>query len=146
MKYDTKVIIKKNIEFVSKQLSNRDAAFKWMDGLKEFNLIEGKMNEVGSKYQMVFENKGKTEKMIETITEFSPPSRITTVYEMDGVWNECINILEESNNETIYTMSTDFKFKFPLNLFVWVFKKKFKEQTLNSLTKFKEYCEIANSK
>lgn len=146
MKYDSRVIINKSKEFVSDILISKEAAFEWMEGLKEFNLIEGEMNQVGSKYKMVFENKGKREEMTETISEFLPPNRITTVYEMPGVWNECINSLEESNNKTIYTMSTDFKFKFPLNLFVWIFKKKFKEQTLSSLVSFKEYCEKDDNK
>jgi hypothetical protein len=141
MKYVTKITINKDKLFVSDALVSKEAAFKWMGGLKEFNLVEGNMNEVGSKYNMVFSNKGKTEKMTETIMEFSPPNRITTLYEAPGVWNECVNSLEESNGKTIYTMSTDFKFKFPLNLFIWIFKSKFKEQTMESLKSFKEFCE-----
>lgn len=141
MKYDTKVIINKDIQTVSDALVSKEAAFKWMDNLKEFNLIEGEMNAVGSKYEMVFENKGKTEKMTETILEFSPPGRIVTLYEAKGVWNECINLFEETDSKTTYIMKTTFKFKFPLNTFIWIFKKKFKEQTKESLIAFKEYCE-----
>lgn len=78
--------------------------------------------------------------MTETITE-KTPSRIHTVYESNGVWNECINPLKKNENKTINEMKTEFRFGFLLGLFMWVFKPIFKKETLHSLTQFKEYCE-----
>lgn len=142
MKYTVDVVINKDRETVVKELQNRDALFEWMKGLKSIDLIAGELGQKDSEYTMVFTNeKGKEDKMKETITEMNPPKSITTVYEMKGVYNECINRFEEEQDVTRYLMDVDFKFSFPMNLFIWMFKPMFKKQTLSGMNDFKEYVE-----
>ena len=141
MKYTVEVIINKDIETVVREIRSRDAAFKWMDNLESFELIEGQLDSLNSKYKMVFNNKGKIQEMTETITEFNPPRSITTVYEMASVWNECVNRFEDKDGKTVYSMDTTFKFGFLMNLFIWMFKPMFKKESLKGLTAFKEYVE-----
>lgn len=87
MKYRVEVEIDKPIDLVIREMRSKESAFKWIKGLEKFNLIEGEMDAVGSKYLMVFNNGKKVSTMTETITAFNPPSLITTVYETKGVWN-----------------------------------------------------------
>ncbi|MCD4826388.1 MAG: hypothetical protein K8Q99_01250 [Acholeplasmataceae bacterium] len=141
MKYKVQTIINKPIDLVSSEMRSRESAFKWIKGLEKFDLIEGEMEAVGSKYQMVFNSGQKVSTMTETITAFNPPSLITTVYETKGVWNECINTFESIGNQTKYVMDVTFKFSFPVNLFIWMFKKTFKKESLNGLVAFKDYVE-----
>jgi hypothetical protein len=141
MKYTVDVFIDKPRDIVVKELRSKEAAFKWMEGLKEFELIKGKEDEENSVYKMVFENKGKTSEMIETITKMDPPEIITTVYEMGSVWNECVNLFETTRKGTKYTMEVTFKFGFPWILFAWMFRPVFKKQTLSGMESFKAYLE-----
>lgn len=141
MKYVTEIIIDKPRDLVVSQMRDKEASFKWMEGLKSFDLIEGEMEQVNSKYKMVFENNGKTQSMIETITHFDPPKKITTTYEMGSVWNECVNRFVEFETKTKYIMDTEFKFGFPWVLFAWAMKPIFKKQTLKGMIDFKNYVE-----
>lgn len=142
MKYTVQVTINKNRNEVVSTIRSVEDAYQWMKGLKSFELIEGKNEEKDSKYEMVFENKGKKQVMIETMTEFNPPKQITTVYEMSGVWNECVNRFEEvEENKTIYYMDNTFKFPFLMRLFMWMFKPMFKKQTLSSMLDLKKHIE-----
>jgi hypothetical protein len=141
MKYTTTVVINKTLKEVYSALDDREAAFKWIDGLVAFDLVEGKLGEVHSKYQMKFQNqKGKFSSMTEQITR-KTSSSITTLYETKGVWNECINQLIEDKDITTYNMHTTFKFGTVTSLFMWLFKSVFKKETMKSLTQFKNYCE-----
>lgn len=141
MKYVVEVVINKDREFVVNQMRDKEAAFKWMEGLQSFDLIEGNNEEINSKYKMVFLNKGRKEEMIETITDFDPPKQITTVYQMGSVVNECVNIFEENNEKTTYRMNVDFKFGLPWVLFAWAMKPMFKKQSLKGMIAFKDYVE-----
>lgn len=141
MKYEITVEIDQLLEPTVKELRSVDAAFKWMEGLKAFDLYEGELEEVGSVYKMVFDNKGKEQVMFETILSFNPPKEITMLYEMGGVKNECINLFIEQDGKTYYRMITSFKFPFVMRLFMWMFKPMFKKQTLKSMIAFKEYVE-----
>jgi len=75
--------------------------------------------------------------MIETITGFNPPKDITTVYEMNGVWNECVNMFEPFEGKTVYKMHTTFKFSGVLGQLIWLFKPIIK----SGMVAFKEYYE-----
>ena len=59
MQYSTEVTIQKPIQKVIELFQNPDNAFKWMEGLSKFELIEGKLGEVGAKSNIEFQM-GKT--------------------------------------------------------------------------------------
>lgn len=141
MKYTKSVTIRKKRNEVVDLMQSREAALVWMEGLKEFTLVEGELGEENSRYKMVFENKGKQQVMYETVLEVSPPEKLTTVYEMGGVKNICFARFFEDGNNTTYEMETDFKFKFPINIFIWLFTPMFKKETIKGMNAFKEYCE-----
>ena len=141
MKYITEVLVDQPLDVVIREIRSKEAALKWIEGLESFELVEGELDAVGSKYLMRFLNKGKSSEMTETITGFNPPRDITTVYEMSGVWNECINMFEPVEGKTVYKMHTTFKFSGVMGLFIWLFKPIFKKQTKSGMVAFKEYCE-----
>ncbi|PAT01044.1 hypothetical protein CI105_08495 [Candidatus Izimaplasma bacterium ZiA1] len=141
MKYSISVTINKDLAYVLKEFQNKETAFKWIEGLKELNLIEGEENKEGSKYEMVFESKGKTQKMIETLEKIELPNSITTRYQMGKVNNLCINKFSESSGQSIYTMDTTFVFPFPQNILMMLFKSLFKMETKKGMIAFKNYIE-----
>lgn len=141
MKYTVTVTINRSREVVSNGLRSREAAFKWMKGLKSFDLVEGEMDQVNSKYKMVFENKGKETTMYETINAFNPPLEFDTTYTVGKVKNYCESKFIEHDGKTEYRMFTEFRFPFPLNIFIWIFKPMFKKETKAGMLDFKNYIE-----
>lgn len=141
MKYSVSITINKDLQHVLDEFQNKEAAFKWIDGLKEMNLIEGEENKEGSKYEMLFESKGKTQKMIETLMNINLPDSITTRYQLGKVDNICVNKFEKERNTTIYTMDTSFAFPFPQNIFMALLKPVFKMETKKGMNAFKSYIE-----
>lgn len=140
MKYVVTVSIDKPINKVMEILQSREHALKWIKGLTSFDLIEGNLGEVNSKYKMVFEHKGKTSQMIETLQDIQDQS-ITTIYEQNGVWNECINQLEDHGEHTHYKVLTTFKFPWYMTWFIWAFKSSFIKESLIGINDFKHYVE-----
>jgi uncharacterized membrane protein len=141
MNYEISITINKPLEEVVTILRSRDHALKWMKGLKSFKLIEGELEAIDSRYEMVFEGKKKDSIMFETIKEFDPPHKITTVYEQGPVWNECVNLFRGHDDHCHYKMVTSFKFPWYISMFVWVFKGFFKKTTEQGMIDFKEYVE-----
>lgn len=141
MKYNVSVTIGKHVDFVVEILKSRDHALKWIDGLKEFNHKTGTFGEVGSTYEMVFENKkGRRSVMKETLSKLDGHN-ITTIYEQGSVWNACETELIGHVNHTHYNMTSIFKFPWYLAWFIWMFKPFFIKQTRDAMVVFKEYVE-----
>lgn len=53
-----------------------DLLSEWIDGHKSIKLIEGDMNAVGSKYEVIVEHEGQEYKMIETLKIVEPGKRL----------------------------------------------------------------------
>ena len=49
---------------------------EWLEGFISMELIEGEENEIGAKYKLTFEERGKQFSMIETITDFDVNERV----------------------------------------------------------------------
>jgi len=66
--------IEQPVQIVWDTFHDRSLMNKWMIGFDSMQLIEGKENQVGSKYKLYFDENGKTIEMEETITAFDEPS------------------------------------------------------------------------
>ncbi len=141
MKYTETVTINESRENVIKTLRNVEESFQWMEGLTKFELLSGENEAVGSKYIMEFNQKGKVSRMTETIEAFDPPSKMVMIYEAGGVWNKTINTFEDNGDKTVYHMDNVFKFKFPLILFLPLFKKLFRKETRKGMDALKNHIE-----
>ncbi len=54
---------------------------EWMPGLKQFDVVSGKKNTVGAKYELILDaQNGKETKMFETLTDFDPYSSFAMDY------------------------------------------------------------------
>lgn len=141
MVYEVSVTINKSIEEVIEVMRSMEHSMKWIKGLRSFELIEGQMDELNSKYKMVFKGKKNDMIMIETITELDLPNKITTTYEQGPVWNECVNLFKGHEDHTHYRMISQFKFPWYISLFIWMFKSSFIRETSQGMNDFKEYVE-----
>ena len=142
MKYTIKVKSKSSVETLSLNLLNPLLFKEWMEGLSEYNIIEGESQFPGCKTELVFRGqKGRSYRMIEKIISVDHPNEIVTSYETSGVYNECRNRFYKEETLSVYEMETIFDFKFPVNLYIWIFKFAFKKQTLKGMISYRNFIE-----
>jgi len=142
MKYTVKVKSKSSVETLSKNLQDPSLFKDWMNGLTEYNIIEGEQEKPGCKTELVFTGqRGRSFSMVEKIISMDLPNEVVTSYETDGVYNECKSRFYKEESLSIYEMQTTFDFKFPANLYIWIFKYAFKKQTLRGMTAYRNFIE-----
>ncbi|HEY8365249.1 MAG TPA: hypothetical protein VIK84_06715 [Haloplasmataceae bacterium] len=76
-------------------------------------------------------------KMKETIESIDMPHEIITIYEVEGVWNRCINQFRQEGKQVIFTMDTEFIFYNEMN----VNEEKFRNKTQRQMEEFKKLVE-----
>ncbi len=75
--------------------------------------------------------------MIETIESVNLPEEIVTIYEVEKVWNRCVNCFNVEKGKVIYTMDVEFVFEDESG----INEDNFKKKTQSQMDEFKEYVE-----
>jgi hypothetical protein len=83
----------------------------------------------GSKYTFTYPI-DETNKMImtETIEKVNLPKEIITIYEVDKVWNRCVNLFSKEGEKTLVRMLVEFAFEDETGIVEENFHKKTKRQ------------------
>ncbi|MGD9590312.1 MAG: SRPBCC family protein [Pyrinomonadaceae bacterium] len=142
MKYTVEVEIEKPVDEVIALFDNVDNMYKWMDGLKSFEHLEGTPGEVGAKSRLKFDMNGRKIEMIETITAKDLPREFTGTYEADGVFNVVSNHFEAiGDSRTRYRSDNEFQFKGFMKIIAFFMPGAFKKQSMKYLEDFKKFAE-----
>lgn len=146
MKYKVKVHIEKNIEEVFDKIRNPSFYKDWMTGLSEYKLVKETDDTIGNMTELYFkDNKGRQTMMVEKIESIHFPNEYITSYEAGKVFNRCINRFTKTEEDTtVYEMETIFKFGFITELYIWLFRGIFVNQTRAGMVSFKHYIENEN--
>jgi len=142
MKYTTEIEINKSIDTVIALFDNPNNMSKWMEGLQSFEHISGIPGQPGAKSRLVFKmGKGEME-IVETVTTRNLPDEFSGTYEAKGVFNIVKNkFVKLSDNRTKYIAENEFKFAGFMKIMAVFMRGAFKKQSLNYLTKFKNFVE-----
>lgn len=143
MKYSTEITIDLPRERVIELFDSQENIFKWMEGLKSFDHLEGEPGQVGAKSEMKFETGKRKIEMTETILERDLPDRFKMSYESPGVYNEVGNFFSEIDSEhTLYRTEHYFRFDgFGLKVMAFLMPGLFKKQSAKYLNDFKVFAE-----
>lgn len=142
MKYTVEVEIEKPVDEVIALFDNVDNMYKWMDGLKSFEHLEGTPGEVGAKSRLKFDMNGRKIEMIETITAKDLPREFTGTYDADGVHNIVSNHFEPiGDSRTRYRSENEFQFKGFMKIIAFFMPGAFKKQSMKYLEDFKKFAE-----
>ena len=137
LKYMCELIINKNREKVVKEFINHEHMHLWQKSLKEVRLVSGEIKQPGSLVHLIYQI-GQTEMIMrEKFIINDSPYLFVIDYEVDGVWNRCVNFFIENEDQTLWIMESEFKFDDDTELP----KSSFEEKTLLSMNAFKEYIE-----
>lgn len=72
-----------------------DLMSEWIEGYKSIDLMEGELNTVGSKYEVIVEHEGEVFKMVETLTAVEPGMHLAMTIENEMLTTQ-LNITFES--------------------------------------------------
>mgnify|MGYP001046504541 CR=1 FL=1 len=137
LKYMCELIINKNRDEVAKEFINHEHMPLWQKSLIDVRLIKGAIKQPGSLVHLIYQVGQSEMVMREKVIINHSPYLFVIDYEVDGVWNRCINYFIENEDQTLWIMESEFKFddgtKLP--------KSSFEEKTLLSMNTFKEYIE-----
>ncbi|MCK5571108.1 MAG: SRPBCC family protein [Bacteroidetes bacterium] len=142
MKYTCELTIELPRKRVVELFDNPDNLAKWLPGLQSFEHLSGEMGQPGATSRLIFEERGRRVEMIETVVTRNLPDEFTGTYEAKGMKNLIANhFYEEGPQETRWEIETEFTFSGSMKLFSPFMRKAFPKQTLNHMTRFKEFAE-----
>lgn len=143
MKYSTEITIDLPRQRVIELFDNEENIFKWMEGLKSFDHLEGEPGKVGAKSEMKFEMGKRKIEMVETILERDLPDSFKMSYESAGVYNEVGNFFSEIDaDHTLYRTEHYFRFDgWGMKVMAFLMPGLFKKQSAKYMKDFKAFAE-----
>ena len=143
MKYQTEVTINASRERVLELFDSTENLYKWQDGLKSHEHLEGEPGQPGAKMKLVYDNNGRKIELIETITVRNLPAEFSGIYEAPNVWNLNENFFYEEGGQTRWVTDTEFRGKGLMWVMMKLMPGMFKKQTQKTMNDFKAFVETA---
>lgn len=143
MKYKTEVTIDLPRDRVVELFDSRENMYKWQEGLKSDEHLEGEPGQPGAKMKLVYDQNGRSMELTETITVRNLPEEFSAVYEAPNMWNLNKNFLYDEGDKTRWVTDTEFKASGFMKVFVFFLPGMFKRQTLKTMNDFKAFAEGA---
>jgi ligand-binding SRPBCC domain-containing protein len=143
MKFKLELTINKPRAEVWKMFDDPQNMNKWQPSLKKFELLSGTQGQPGAVSKLTYEEGGREFSLVDKVTYRDEPGRIDGVYENEFADNPFRNtFIERGENETLWVVETEFKFKtLFMKLFGPIMKKNFVRRTQRDMERFKELVE-----
>lgn len=143
MKFKLELTINRHRASVWKAFDNPHNMSKWQPSLKRVELLSGTQGQPGAVSKLTYEESGREFSLVEKVTYREEPHRLDGVYENEFADNPIRNtFIEQGENETLWVVETEFKFKTPLmKLLGPIMKKNFVRRTQRDMERFKKLVE-----
>ena len=144
MKYTSHIDINKPLKDVFEFWNNPENNHLWQDGFEKITLLEGKVNEVGAKSEILLKQGNRDMVLIETVLSVNLPYEKEALYEHKHMSNTFKTIFKQvSDKQTRYTAEVNYiKFNgFLPKLMGKLFPSMFRKQSEKWMHQFKEACE-----
>ncbi len=143
MKFKLELTISKPRAEVWKTFTDPENMSKWQSTLTKTELLSGMQGQPGAVSKLTFEEGGREFSLIEKVTVLDKPNQYDVVYENEFTDNPMRHSFkEQSDNETLWIVEAEFKFKtFAMKLLGPLLKKNFIRRTQKDMDHFKELLE-----
>jgi uncharacterized protein YndB with AHSA1/START domain len=98
VKYGVSVNTSRNHMTTWKVMASDDLMSEWIEGFKSIKLIEGELNTLGSRYEVVIEDHGEDYTMMETVTAVEKGKRLSLSIENESLITNMDIIFEPSSD------------------------------------------------
>ena len=142
MRYDCEVIIDKPADEVLRLFDSTENLYEWMEGLENFEHLEGTAGEVGAKSKLSFKMGKRSMELIETILTENLPDEYKVSYDSPQGYNEVtISFVPLDDQRTAYRTHNYFKMGGFMKVFAFLMPGMFKKQSMKYLNAFKAFAE-----
>jgi hypothetical protein len=143
MKFSLRLPIEKSRVEVWKAFDNPENMKKWQPSMVSFDRISGTQGQPGAISRLTYEENGRQFSLVEKVTHREELQRLDGLYENDFANNTIKNtFIEQGNDQTLWTVETEYKFKtFLMRILGPVMKKNFVARTQKDMERFKEMVE-----
>ena len=142
MKYTSEITIGLPLDRVVELFVSTENLYKWQEGLKSFEHLEGEAGEKEAVSTMVYAGRKGDLHMTETILENKLPASLHAEYRARGVYNRVANFFEEKGKgSTLWKAEHYFRFSGLMALMAPFMKKAFTGHTLLQMESFKTFAE-----
>ena len=148
MKINTAIDISCRPEEVFSWIDNPDKAMRWQKGVKSGEIIKETSEKIGTTFKEELEENGKSIIMHGEITDYVPEKLISFKLE-SRIHKFHVNYSVAGDlNKSKVTVDSNIKWKFPMNIIIFIVGKKIKtnilSQTKSELSELKKLCETEN--
>jgi len=143
MKYTLELTINKPRAEVWKAFDSIENQKEWQPSLTKFEHVSGKPDQPDAVSKLTYEENEREFSLIEKIINREEPARFDGLYENEFSENTIRNsFVEQSENETLWIVENEFKFKTSLMKIMGpLMKKNFAARTQKDMGRFKEFVE-----
>lgn len=144
MEYTTEVIIDLPRSRVIELFDDADNLKKWQPGLQGMEHLSGEPGQPGAKSKLIYDERGRTLEMVETIVQNDLPERFLVTYEAKNVYNRMDNTFHETaDGKTRWVADNEFRFSGFMAIMALFMRGAFPKETLKSMNLFKSFAEGA---
>ena len=112
MKLRKEITINADHETVWRIFDDPEHTRKWQPELKSKTLLSGEPDQVGAKYELVYDHNGRDMRVVSTLTEIRKFEVATTVLESDwGQTTITYHFESISSNQTRWVLEIEYRFK-----------------------------------
>lgn len=137
MIYEKEITLNTSLDKIKRFLLDYDTYQDWQSTFKGYSVIKGKPGETGFIGILNYKSKDQVMQMKVTIDQNELPNYLVETYEMDNVYNRCVNNFKEENGHILWQMAVFFELDESSN----VHQSKFEDGTLASMNAFKNFIE-----
>jgi hypothetical protein len=142
MKYQGEITIAAEPEFVWNIFDDLESTRIWQPYLKTYKQLSGTAGEVGSVYELVFDNNGRDIKAIATLTEKREYEVMASSIDSESSFATVVNRFEPiGNNQTRWIFSVEYRFKGLYRLVAFFLRKSMRTRAANEMRNFKQLVE-----
>ena len=143
MKYTLELTINKHRTEVWKAFDNTENLKEWQPSLTKFEYVSGTPGQPDAVSKLTYEENEREFSLIEKTINREEPAQLDELYENEFSENIIRNsFVEQSENETLWIVENEFKFKtFLMKIMGPLMKKNFAARTQKDMGRFKEFIE-----
>jgi uncharacterized protein YndB with AHSA1/START domain len=143
MKFKLELTINKPRSKVWDLFTTPENMDKWQPSLTNIELMNGTPGQAGAVSKLTYKENEREFSLVETITQRDDLSQFDLLYENEFTDNPVRNtFIEQSENETLWVLDTEFKFKtFLMKILGPILKKNLVRRTQKDMDRFKEFAE-----
>ena len=142
MNYQGEITIAADPEFVWRIFDDPESTHIWQPSLKTHTQLSGVPGEVGSVYELLYDNNGRDIKAIATLTEKREYEVMSSTVDTESSISTIVNRFEPvGDNQTRWIFSIEYHFKGAYRIVAFFLRRTMRNRVANEMRNLKQLVE-----